>query len=222
MSFVIADTDGNVSEYLGYEEAKGRICIRVINYEHNQESIRNLSYIVVEDLAVLFCYVPDDPAHTGGKVLSRPLQITRRDLDNWKIDADRLFLDAAAASAGVHPPFLIPMRRLLGLSGELDEGEIPMYVLSCRDARYGASALFYPGVLHSIALGLLDDLYIIPSSVHELILLRAEDVKDADALRTMIRDINRSEVDPSEVLSNSLYYYDRWKDRLQRTLGGED
>lgn len=217
MSVSVTENNVYISEVMNYPEARSRICIRVLNYEHNRESVDEFPHIVEEDLAVVFCYLPEESAAQEHD-LRRPQLITLHDLKNWEIDVFRLYRDAVITSVELRPPFLAPMRRLLGLPDEREEGEIPMYVLSCRDAQYGASVLFYPEVLSRIAEGLHDDIYIIPSSIHELILLRAGDVDDPESLRTMIRDINRTEVLPGDVLSDSLYYYDRGRDVLKRTV----
>ena len=130
-----------------------------------------------------------------------------QDVKRWDVTTDQLLRDAQMSSARMRPAFFAPMRQILGLPPESEEGEIPMYVLSCIDARFGASVLLYPDVIPEAAEKLEDDLYIIPSSVHELLILRAADVEEPQGLIDMIREVNRTEVSPGEILSDSLYLY---------------
>ncbi|MGN0659959.1 MAG: DUF5688 family protein [Emergencia sp.] len=88
-----------------------------------------------------------------------------------------------------------------------------MISLSNRLHTLGAAAMLYSGVLHRIAAEVKDDLYILPSSIHEVFILPAED-HDIGALKNTVRTANREVVDEQEVLSDSVYYYDREKDQI--------
>lgn len=196
----------NISSTLTYDEAKSRICVQLINYAHHMEEIGHLPYILKEDLAVVFCYSTEKPEDST--------LITSADMQKWGIDLFQLYRNALLTSREIHPAVYAPMKDLLGLPD--DDPGIPMYVLSCRDDAYGSSAVLYPDVLACIAAELRDNLFLIPSSIHEMILLRAQDVFDTDGLIGIIHEINMTEVLPGEVLSDSLYYYERAQDSIRR------
>ena len=60
------------------------------------------------------------------------------------------------------------------------------------------------------------NLYIIPSSIHEVILLPDSGKEpDATALKEMIREVNSTQVAPEEILSDNLYYYDATDKRVK-------
>lgn len=218
-----------VSSFLTYKEARDRICIRLINYEHNMGTVSHIPYILKEDIAVVFCLFPVEQGDAGQdrcdqqtiteKDSAAPedpgLLITSEDLKTWEIDLYVLYRNALLISREVHPAVFVPMSSLLDIPDETDDS-MPMYILSCRDGRYGASAALYPEVLAGIADKLNDDLYLIPSSVHEMIVLRAEDVRDPCGLHDVIHEVNRTEVLPCDVLSDSLYYYQRKTDHFER------
>lgn len=85
-----------------------------------------------------------------------------------------------------------------------------MYVLTNRCSQNGAACIRYPNVLKEFAERMGSDLYILPSSIHEVILLRSHGLEDdAGALRNMVKDVNRTQLAPEEVLSNQVYYYSR-------------
>lgn len=59
-----------------------------------------------------------------------------------------------------------------------------------------------------------ENFYILPSSIHEVILLRESFAEDAEYLRWMIQEVNATEVAPEEILSDRAYYYDRETDTI--------
>ena len=89
-----------------------------------------------------------------------------------------------------------------------------MYVLSNRNRVEGAACMLYPGLIRGFAEKAGSSLYIIPSSVHELLLLPAEDCGEAAGIRDMIREVNDTQVSDEEILSYSLYYYDREEEKI--------
>ena len=241
-----------VSDDFRYEEAKGNLCLRVVNAEHNCRALKDLPHVEIEDLAAVFYYMkspcgdarihpgrfagpdellfydrlagPEEDSAAETAAVREPSGfaaedprlcppperlICWQDVNRWGISTDVLLRDAAASSIRMHPAFFAPLRQILGLPAQAEDAEIPMYVLSCIDARFGASALLYPRVIPTVADRLGDDIYIIPSSVHELLVLRAGDVEDPQGLIEIIREVNRTEVSPGEILSDSLYVYGR-------------
>lgn len=79
---------------------------------------------------------------------------------------------------------------------------------------FGAKAIAYPGVLKSIAEKTGKDFYIIPSSIHEVLLMPMNSDINPDQIREMIHDINSTVLDKEDFLSDSLFCYDREKDRI--------
>lgn len=100
------------------------------------------------------------------------------------------------------------------LESDRCEEKIPMYVLTNRQKMYGAACMLYPGLLHEFAWKIRQDFYILPSSVHEVILVPACVDATSEALREIVTDINRTQVTESEVLSDSVYYYSRNRDKI--------
>ena len=98
-------------------------------------------------------------------------------------------------------------------------GAGPGFVLTNSKLYWGAGALFYPGVIERIHELLDGDFYVLPSSVHELIIMPVED-QDPEMLAGMIRSANRSVVEPGEILADDLYICE--SGRLRRvSYGGE-
>ena len=76
--------------------------------------------------------------------------------------------------------------------------------------------MFYPGMMTYLAERLGGDLYVIPCSVHEVLLIRKEEIEDPQGLVSIIRSINRQELLPGDILSDSLYEYLADRDLLRR------
>lgn len=189
-----------------YEEARHRICIRVMNYEHNRSRLERIPCVLWEDLAIVFFYEEE-----GGFVQ----MITVQDMTGWEIDIYELYRNALIQSRSIHPPYFVSMPDLLGIPLEARQQELPMYVLTCKKPACGSAVMFYPGILSELAERLHGDFYIIPSSIHELILVKKE---NADPLETLdiIRRVNREELLAGEILSDSLYEYVSSRDVLRR------
>jgi hypothetical protein len=96
---------------------------------------------------------------------------------------------------------------------ELSEST-PMYVLTNKSGIDGAACILYTDLLKDFASHIEKSFYVIPSSVHEVILVPTDDNTEADEIRRMIKDINDTQVKTEEVLSYSLYYFDRESGRL--------
>ena len=89
----------------------------------------------------------------------------------------------------------------------LKEDDIDMYVISNTTKANGASVIVYSDALQQVAENLGSDLYILPSSIHEVLALPVGN-KDVDSLEEMVRCVNQTEVSPTEVLSDNVYKYD--------------
>ena len=87
--------------------------------------------------------------------------------------------------------------------------QFPMYVLTNTYRSYGASCMLYDGLMRKLALRMNTDFYIIPSSVHELILIPVAEEITRDDLDDMIKSINSTEISKEEVLSDTSYIYTR-------------
>ena len=99
------------------------------------------------------------------------------------------------------------------LTDFLSTGSIPesagMFVLTNEGTHFGSGLLTQKDLLDRIAEMLGENMYVIPSSIHELILVRADSVPDPEILKGMVHDVNESTVDEKERLTGSVYYYDR-------------
>ncbi|MBO6159531.1 MAG: hypothetical protein J6P72_09795 [Firmicutes bacterium] len=92
-----------------------------------------------------------------------------------------------------------------------------LMVLTNQSGIGGASALFYEGMMDKLASILEEDYYVLPSSVHEVLIAKVSKSPDVSVLKKMVREINTQEVQRRDRLSDQVYRYDRHLHRLLRT-----
>ena len=139
--------------------------------------------------------------------------IRNEHLDIWKIEKDILIRDSLRNMPVMFPAEMINMadllRELYDDPAQLICGKLPMYVLTTRARMYGAAAILYSGQLEAIAREVEDDFYLLPSSIHEIIILPKKYGTDEEYLSQMVDEINHEQVDIEEILSNHAYLYSR-------------
>ena len=91
-----------------------------------------------------------------------------------------------------------------------------MYVLTNEQKTYGASLLAVPGIMEKVSQLLPEGYYILPSSIHETIILPKPCGVPAKELGEMVRDINRTQVNREERLSDCVYEYDKEKHAIRQ------
>lgn len=199
------------SFFTDYDKVKFQIIYKLINYEQNQFLLKDVPHFRFLDLAVVFCcFLPDTPNGAAS------ILIHNSHLNFWNIQTEQLY-GLAAANTPILLPYTIDSMEhtLRSLCPKLWEGahvsqtkENPMmYVLSNSEKLYGASAILYPEVLSYFAGKLNSDLYILPSSIHEVLLLPIQPDTAPYELNCIIRDVNQSHVLKEEILSDHVYIF---------------
>lgn len=202
------------SFFKDYDQIKDQIIYKLINYNQNQNLLKEVPYFRFLDLAIVFCcYLPDMP---GGNAT---ILIYNHHLNLWNITADLLYDQAVK-----NTPLLLPYE-IAGMEDTLKKlcpafclqpsdsdsfTKLPsMYVLTNTEKLYGASALLYPDAVSRFAETIHCDLYILPSSIHEVLLLPRERDSDSRALNLIIQEVNASHVPKEEILSDHVYIFER-------------
>lgn len=130
-------------------------------------------------------------------------RITPELLEAWNIDEDTLFEQAERNQKTLRPVKIESLAARLGLP---DNG-VGAYIVSTEHGVCGASAILYDGVIDEIR-EKIGDFYIIPSSIHETLVLPKTSVKDLQELKALVRRVNSMSVEDGETLTNSIYTYD--------------
>lgn len=202
----------NIEEFKDYERIKEKLAVKLVNYEENRMMLKELPYRRFLDLAVI-CYV------LVGKVgMDAASILVRQEFRKmWKVSEEELFFQAINNAQQILPPELKSMDVLMREAmpkeepflEEVQEGEVPMYVLTNISHFNGAAAMLYTDVISDFAEHMKTDIYILPSSIHEVILIPKSSAIEKAVLEQMVREVNAEEVEQMEQLSNCVYCYQR-------------
>lgn len=194
-----------------FENIRGRVIYRLVNYEKNKEILEDCPHIRLYDLAVTFRWV----ARIDDAGVSTSL-ITNKQVKEWGVSVNDLVLAARQNTPRLFPAQIIDMEEMLAgmVSFILYPSAIPMYILTNEQELNGASALLYGDILKDFANKKGADMYILPSSIHEVIMIPADRIDDPKKLSSMVHEANTTVVSTGDVLSDSVYYYDRKKDQI--------
>ena len=182
-----------------YEFVKDKIIYRLIGREENQELLKEIPYKSYLEYGMA------------------SMMVRAEHMDMWKVTEEDLYYRASKNTQELLPYEFAPMRtvieELLGLGMEEGPAE-KMYILSNEMRSYGAAALIYPDCLRKIAGVVGENFFVIPSSVHETIIVAESEAPGREELGSMIEEINETQVEAEEVLSDRAYYYDRESGKL--------
>lgn len=200
-----------------YEKIKNGIFVVVQNAEMNRELLENVPHEIRDDLALLYRVNVELSNGEKGSVL-----IHNTHLESWGIDEKTLKEVAWNNMHNYYPPEFSTMSNVLRSVGydEIPEDAefVEMYVLSNKDKQYGGVYMFDTEVMSRIAEEIGGDLVVIPSSIHESILLKKQEETDFDILRDMVKEVNRTQLHPTEILSDEVYQYSRDTQVLSRVV----
>ena len=130
---------------------------------------------------------------------------------------NELLLAARENTPRLFPAQMVDMDEMIQRAGvcmPMDRSAIPMYIMTNRQEVNGASVLLYDDVLQTFALKKKTDFYILPSSVHEVLLIPADNQISMSTLSSMVRDVNSSQLAREEILSDHVYYYSLETDQI--------
>ncbi len=212
----------DTSFFTRFEQVSPRIAYKLIHYGKNKELLEEVPYIPYLDLALVFYCLLQETPYGNASILVR-----QEHLEYWKVSKEELFAVAQRNTPKLLPAccesladLILPVLKELpegldGLDKEFLESEsVPMYVLTNRWRLDGACCMLYPGVLAQTAERLGGSLYLLPSSIHEVIVIPVSAAGDPKELTGIVREINLTEVLPEEVLSDQVYCYDRESGQL--------
>lgn len=196
-----------------FDTIKDKIVYKVVNYRSNEKLLEQVPHKRILDLAVVFYCLLDNEYGRSATAL-----IYNNNLKNWNVTIDDVYKAALKNTPDLLHSKISSMAALFEKCGVNVDGEevdlkdyVPsdMYVLTNESKLNGAACILYENVLYDFAQKLGADLYILPSSVHEVILLPKLSMFDKDELVNMVKEVNTEGVAADEVLSDHVYEYNR-------------
>ena len=202
--------------YSNYDAVKDKIVMAVVNTAKNRELLSQVPHTEREDLSLIYKVVVGTGADGIGSITIR-----NEHMEQWGVTVDEIHEMAMKNTKEILPVTVQTMtevmREMFGSDGMPEEmaemmfSDMPlnqqMFIISNKSKVNGASSMFYEDTLSELADKIGTSLYILPSSVHEVIAV-STDMGTPEALAGMVREVNGGQVAPEEQLSDHVYKFD--------------
>lgn len=235
------ERSSNMAFFKEYEKVHKKIYYKLINAGKNKELLKEIPYIPYLDLAIVFYYDCSSEMFGNASILIKNSHLRMWGVDVYELYKDAvintpknnpyeiktmeevmkeiLVTNMKKEFEADRVPFSEEcMDRLAGQmvkQMEETEAQTPMYVLSNTERIHGAACILYGNLLEDVSKKLNDNLYVLPSSVHEMIIIPAAFAGRASELKVMVEEINETQVEEEEILSNSVYFFNRSTKKLE-------
>ena len=209
--YILTDFDSpkfDETDYTDFNKIKDRIIFELINYEMNEKRLLEQPFIKIMDLAVVFAFVATDLGRDFGVV-----HITNEIAERIGLTKDEIWDIARKNTPKLLKADIVPMSSFISYDGNYKDAE-EMYIICNNKKVGGAGVILYDKILEELSSKLESDLYILPSSIHETIIIRADGNVDVSDLKDMVKNINTTVVSAEDVLSDKVYCYARKNNKL--------
>ena len=221
----------DVSQITDYDQVKGKITARLVGTEHNENLLAQRPHTMVDDLAVTY-HVMLGESREGA--MSVP--VTYALMEQYGVTVEQLHQAAIENMSELTPATFKGMNEIMTemmlpnlineCGGDREQAEamleamIPpvdsMYVLTNEAKVNGAAAILDDKLMDQVAERVGGNFYIIPSSIHELLVIPKSAGIERAELENMVKDVNETQVAPEERLSDHVYVYDAKEHELYR------
>ena len=201
----------NVTEY---DQMKEKLSVEVVSLDANKDLLERVPHKSMEDLAIVYRLVLDTDDSSKGTIL-----VTNSLMNNYGITPEQLHEDAMKNSPIIRPANIRGMSEvmmelmprseaeMLGLV-KVDPADEQIFVATVPDKIHGAGVIAYPNFLEEAAEKVGGSYFVLPSSLHEVLLVPEKTGMQTAELEAMVRDVNSTKVAPEDKLSDNVYHYD--------------
>ena len=207
---VIEKNEAGVKAFItDYDQVKDYTYLRLV--PGDSPVLKDAPHRMVEDMALVVSVHLVDFSDANGKsvvVVTKPL------MEMYGVDESQLFADAEKNSINKEPVVFTPLGDMI--RNLIENEEIPSpeevglvtYIATNKTGFHGASVVAYPEFCKEAAETMGGAFFLLPSSVHEFILIKDDGRQKAKDLNKMIRNVNETVLEPRDFLSNQCYHYD--------------
>ncbi len=221
--------DINADFFYNYEKIKKSIVYKLVNKEKNKKMLQDIPHYDVLDLSVVFYFIINTES-----VQNATAMINNEHLKMWNVSRDEIFKIAEENTPRLLAYDIKSIDEILKKHFEqcrgfdeyisdngamhmekmsLSQTDVKMFVLTNIFQMNGAACMLYEKPVRWFSEKINSDIYIIPSSIHEVIMLPVNDI-GKDELNVMVEQVNREELAECDILSDHVYLYDRKKDPI--------
>ena len=203
----------DVQSLTDYEQMKDKLAMEVVAADRNADLLAKVPHQEMEDMAVVYRFVMESDENGRASIL-----VSNDLLDKMGVTPEQLHADALENAPELRPAVIKGMSEvMMDMMGEdahemfgIDEfpQDEMMYVSTVPDKISGAGVIAYQEFMDQAAEKLGGDFYILPSSIHEVLLVKDDGAVNFNDLKSMVEDVNATQVAPEEKLTDSVYHYD--------------
>lgn len=203
------EQDFDAKVVLDWEYASSHVVRKLVNYERNKDALKGIPHMKVEDLAVIYQIVVSDKfdekeyATISVKdAFFKQWNVSLEELDNAAIQNTKRLLPARLDNlavvysdvTGVELPFL---------------EEMNLHILTNNLKVNGAVHVLDADIMKHVGEELgVDSYYVIPSTVHEVLVMPYNEEYGYTYLEEVIREVNETELRDVDMLSVHAYVVD--------------
>lgn len=184
------------------------IIFQLVNTEWNKDLISKVPHRTFMDLSIIYVYVPDGILNYKNVHIVSEAEAAENGLTEQE-----LFVRAYENTRRILPPLITSLGKLLEDLGVVDSASTcpevsnDVLVISNAVGFFGAASIIYEYELYEISCKFKSDLYILPSSLHECLIVPVKVFENPHELTNMVRAVNEEKVEPVDRLSNDVYRY---------------
>ncbi|MBQ4219017.1 MAG: hypothetical protein II666_05640 [Butyrivibrio sp.] len=203
---IVNNSNIDLSFFRNFDSVEEKLSFKLIGLKDNKEYLEDIPYRRFEDLAMVpICMVRNSEIGVGH------ITIRNSHLDLWGITYDRLWKNLMENSTKTAEVKIKTMPDFLGEDYINDFDVLQnIIIVSNKEQNYGAGAVLYPGVLEKISDKYGKNLYVLPASVHEVLVLPEQgEENEAEMLEAIVRQVNAGVLSKEDFLSDKIYYYEK-------------
>ncbi|MBR4781078.1 MAG: hypothetical protein IK014_06960 [Lachnospiraceae bacterium] len=206
--------DIDVAALTDYSQMKEKLAMEVVSAEANKEMLENVPHQNMEDMAVVYRFILSSDDEGRASVL-----VTNQILENMGVTPEQLHADAMENAPQIKPAEIKGMSEVMAEMMGIEQAEMmgivpvdpkdeQMFVATVPDKVHGAGVLAYQDFMDQAAERVGGDFFILPSSIHEVLIVPDNGKMDLKDLENMVKEVNATQVAPADKLTDSVYHYD--------------
>ena len=207
-----------------YDKIKDKLTVRLLEIKRNRDFLATTPYMTVGHGLAMVCDIKMQDGDEGAWRAT----VTQSMLEGQNYDKRELFMAAMDNAQLIDPPILVDMGQalfthegvnLLKRNEPLPPEDVSnMYVLSNTGGMLGSAVLFYPDTREHVAEVLGEGYCVLPSSQHEVLIIPDSAGIDRGELTEMVKQANQSVVEPKDVLTDTVFHYDRDEKKFELAM----
>lgn len=192
----------NFEEFKDLSKIQDKIVYKLINAKANEDLLKEVPHLPMLDFAIVFSILMKVSENELGSIM-----IKNGHMDFWKCPISVLYEYAKRNTPRLCPQLFCSLSDLLEVFEDESYTALNIYVLTNRSGVNGAAVLLYPQITEIIYEKLGGNYYLLPSSVHEFLIISEERGIKPDELKKIVREVNDTQLEREEFLSDDIYYF---------------